>query len=82
MKQDHVTRFNLALLSIACGFPLGLLRLQDLVRSPPTSKMEVHIRQGTVNTYRQVLREIKQRDINNIISSTRGRSTSTFSSEP
>jgi ionotropic kainate glutamate receptor 2 len=52
-------------------FPLGLLRLQDLVRSPPTSKMEVHIRQGTVNTYRQVLREIKQRDINNIIVDTR-----------
>ncbi|XP_046446546.1 glutamate receptor ionotropic, kainate 2-like isoform X1 [Daphnia pulex] len=49
----------------------GLLRLQDLVRSPPTSKMEVHIRQGTVNTYRQVLREIKQRDINNIIVDTR-----------
>jgi len=33
--------------------------------------MEVHIRQGTVNTYRQVLREIKQRDINNIIVDTR-----------
>ena len=49
----------------------GLLRLQDLVRAPPTSKMEVHIRQGTVNTYRQVLREIKQRDINNIIVDTR-----------
>jgi len=49
----------------------GLLRLQDLVRAPPSSKMEVYIRQGTVNTYRQVLREIKQRDIGNIIVDTR-----------
>ncbi|KAK4018180.1 hypothetical protein OUZ56_000249 [Daphnia magna] len=56
----------------------GLLRLQDLVRSPPTSKMEVHIRQGTVNTYRQVLREIKQRDINNIIVDTRTEHVHTF----
>lgn len=56
----------------------GLLRLQDLVRAPPTSKMEVYIRQGTVNTYRQVLREIKQRDINNIIVDTRTEHVHTF----
>ncbi|KAI9565746.1 hypothetical protein GHT06_009538 [Daphnia sinensis] len=56
----------------------GLVRLQDLVRSPATSKMEVHIRQGTVNTYRQVLREIKQRDINNIIVDTRTEHVHTF----
>ena len=48
-----------------------MLRLQDLVRSPPNSKMEVYIRQGTVATYRQVLREIKQRDIGNIIVDTK-----------
>ncbi|XP_059353544.1 glutamate receptor ionotropic, kainate 2-like isoform X3 [Daphnia carinata] len=56
----------------------GLVRLQDLVRSPPTSKMEVYIRQGTVSTYRQVLREIKQRDINNIIVDTRTEHVHTF----
>lgn len=56
----------------------GLLRLQDLVRAPPTSKMEVYIRQGTVNTYRQVLREIKQRDINNIIVDTKTEHVQTF----
>ena len=43
------------------------MRLQDLVRSPPTRNMEVYIRQGTRATYRQVLRQIKQRDIYNII---------------
>lgn len=49
----------------------GLLRLQDLVRSPATKNMEVFIRQGTQSTYRRVLGEIKRRDIYNIIVDTR-----------
>ena len=55
-----------------------MIRLQDLVRSPATSKMEVYIRQGTVSTYRQVLREIKQRDIGNIIVDTRTEHVESF----
>lgn len=74
MLLDHLIDVYKFLLVLCTG----LLRLQDLVRAPPTSKMEVYIRQGTVNTYRQVLREIKQRDINNIIVDTRTEHVQTF----
>ena len=40
--------------------------------------MEVYIRQGTVSTYRQVLREIKQRDIGNIIVDTKTEHVESF----
>jgi len=46
---------------------LGLIRLQDLVRSPPAKNMEVYIRQATKHSYRKILREIKKRNIGNII---------------
>lgn len=63
---------------ISLALCTGLLRLQDLVRSPPTSKMEVYIRQATVKNYRDVLREIKQRDITNFIVDTRTEHVQSF----
>lgn len=35
--------------------------------SSPTEKMEVYIRQATADTYRQVLREIRQKEIYKLI---------------
>ncbi|XP_023327652.1 glutamate receptor ionotropic, kainate 1 [Eurytemora carolleeae] len=45
----------------------GLIRLQDLVRSPPAKNLEVYIRQTKPSNYRTVLREIKKKEIFNII---------------
>ncbi|KAF0290304.1 Glutamate receptor ionotropic, kainate 2 [Amphibalanus amphitrite] len=49
----------------------GLVRLQDLVRAPPELDMEVYIRQALPEEYRDVLREIKNKDIRNIVVDTK-----------
>ena len=49
----------------------GLVRLQDLVRAPPELDMEVYIRQALPEEYRDVLREIKNKDIQNIVVDTK-----------
>ncbi|XP_043213130.1 glutamate receptor ionotropic, kainate 1-like, partial [Amphibalanus amphitrite] len=48
-----------------------LVRLQDLVRAPPELDMEVYIRQALPEEYRDVLREIKNKDIRNIVVDTK-----------
>ncbi|XP_049771202.1 glutamate receptor ionotropic, kainate 2 [Schistocerca cancellata] len=45
----------------------GLFKLQDLVKSPPVVRTEMYIRQATPTTYRQVLREIRQKEIYKLI---------------
>lgn len=46
----------------------GLFKQQELMKSTsPTEKMEVYIRQATADTYRQVLREIRQKEIYKLI---------------
>ena len=46
----------------------GLFKQQELMKSSsPTEKMEVYIRQATADTYRQVLREIRQKEIYKLI---------------
>ena len=45
----------------------GLVRLQDLVRTPYTKNLELYIRQTTPDNYRMVLGEIKKKGISNII---------------
>ncbi len=45
----------------------GLVRLQDLVRTPHTKNLELYIRQTTPDNYRMVMREIKKKGIRNII---------------
>lgn len=45
----------------------GLFKLQDLVKAPPISKMEMYIRQANPSTYRHVLKEIRQKEIYKLI---------------
>ncbi|XP_065350072.1 glutamate receptor ionotropic, kainate 2 isoform X6 [Cloeon dipterum] len=45
----------------------GLFKLQDLVKSPPTQRTEMYIRQANPATYRQVLKEIRQKEIYKLI---------------
>lgn len=46
---------------------IGLFRLQDLVKSPPTPRTEMYIRQAGPGSYRQVLKEIRQKEIYKLI---------------
>lgn len=45
----------------------GLVRLQDLLRSPAMRTLELYIRQTVPENYRTVLKEIKKKGIQNIL---------------
>lgn len=49
----------------------GLIKLQELVKNPPKQHMEFLIRQGSPETYRAILKEIKQKEIYNVIVDTK-----------
>lgn len=49
----------------------GLVKLRELVRSPKSCEMEVHLRQADPDSYRQVLSEMKSKEIRNLIVDTR-----------
>ncbi|KAF2362821.1 Receptor ligand binding region [Trinorchestia longiramus] len=46
---------------------IGLMKLQDIIRSPPSKNVEIYIRQGTPDTYRDILKEVKHKQIYSII---------------
>lgn len=45
----------------------GLFKLQDLVKSPPSARTEMYIRQAGPGSYRQVLREVRHKEIYKLI---------------
>lgn len=45
----------------------GLVKLRELVKSRKSQDMEVYVRQTDPNSYRQVLTEIKAKEIRNLI---------------
>jgi ionotropic kainate glutamate receptor 2 len=49
----------------------GLIKLRELVRSPGNRDVEVHLRQADPDSYRAVLKEIKSKDIHNMVVDTR-----------
>ena len=49
----------------------GLIKLRELVRSPGNRDIEVHLRQADPESYRSVLKEIKSKEIRNMIVDTR-----------
>ncbi|OAD55477.1 Glutamate receptor, ionotropic kainate 1 [Eufriesea mexicana] len=50
---------------------LGLVKLRELVRSPKSREIEVNLRQADPDSYRQVLSEMKSKEIRNLIVDTR-----------
>lgn len=60
---------NSTLFAIHCSLFdfLGLFKLQDLVKSPPSPKMEIYIRQAGPGSYRQVLRDVRHKEIYKLI---------------
>ncbi|XP_071541830.1 glutamate receptor ionotropic, kainate 2-like isoform X7 [Panulirus ornatus] len=69
--QDVMTFLNWTEVAIIYEEDLGLIKLQELVKSPPAEHMEFLIRQGTPVNYRELLKEIKHKEIFNIIVDTK-----------
>ncbi|XP_063879180.1 glutamate receptor ionotropic, kainate 2-like isoform X9 [Scylla paramamosain] len=69
--QDVMTFLNWTEVAIIYEEDLGLIKLQELVKSPPREHMEFMIRQGTPENYRDLLKEVKQKEIYNVIVDTK-----------
>jgi len=65
--KDLMMFLNWTRVAILYEDEYGLIRLQELVRSPPAKNVEIYIRQTGPANYRKVLREIKSKEIYNII---------------
>ncbi|XP_043271964.1 glutamate receptor ionotropic, kainate 2 isoform X6 [Venturia canescens] len=73
--QDHLNRafkdlmsfLNWTRVAIIYEENFGLFKLQDLVKTPPSSKTEMYIRQAGPGSYRQVLREVRHKEIYKLI---------------
>ncbi|XP_059470878.1 glutamate receptor ionotropic, kainate 2 isoform X2 [Neocloeon triangulifer] len=65
--QDVMAFLNWTKVAVVYEEDYGLFKLQDLVKSPPTQRTEMYIRQANPATYRQVLKEIRQKEIYKLI---------------
>ncbi|XP_048513711.1 glutamate receptor ionotropic, kainate 2 isoform X6 [Athalia rosae] len=73
--QDHLNRafkdlmsfLNWTRVAIIYEEDYGLFKLQDLVKSPPSTRAEMYIRQAGPTSYRQVLREVRHKEIYKLI---------------
>ncbi|XP_016837534.1 glutamate receptor ionotropic, kainate 2 isoform X2 [Nasonia vitripennis] len=69
--QDVMTFLNWTKVAIIYEDDYGLIKLRELVRSRKAQDMEVYLRQADLDSYRQVLSEIKAKEVHNIIVDTR-----------
>ncbi|EEB18839.1 glutamate receptor, ionotropic kainate 2 precursor, putative [Pediculus humanus corporis] len=76
--QDLMIFLNWTKVAIIYEEDYGLFKLQDLVKSPPNSKMEMYIRQANPTTYRHVLKEIRQKEIYKLLVDTNPVHTNVF----
>ncbi|XP_044269297.1 glutamate receptor ionotropic, kainate 2 isoform X2 [Tribolium madens] len=56
----------------------GLFKLQELVKAPAAAKTEMYIRQAGPTSYRQVLKEVRQKEIYKLIVDTNPRNIQKF----
>lgn len=56
----------------------GLFKLQELVKTPPAARLDMYIRQASPISYRQVLREVRQKEIYKLIVDTNPRNMNQF----
>ncbi|KAF4528382.1 hypothetical protein B566_EDAN017002 [Ephemera danica] len=71
--QDVMSFLNWTKVAVVYEEDYGLFKLQDLVKSPPAARTEMYIRQANPASYRQVLREIRQKEIYKLIVDTNPR---------
>ncbi|KAA0183950.1 hypothetical protein HAZT_HAZT002534 [Hyalella azteca] len=76
--QDVMNFLNWTKVAIIYEEDIGLIKLQDLVKTPPKEHMEFLLRQGSPATYRELLKEIKNREIYNVIVDTKAENMNHF----
>nr|QHN69190.1 ionotropic receptor 9 [Sirex nitobei] len=69
--QDVMAFLNWTKVAIVYEDDYGLMKLRELVRSPRSHELEVHLRQADPKSYRQVLSEIKNKEIRNLLVDTK-----------
>ncbi|XP_036146418.1 glutamate receptor ionotropic, kainate 2 isoform X2 [Monomorium pharaonis] len=65
--KDLISFLNWTRVAIIYEEDYGLFKLQDLVKSPPSVRTEMYIRQASPMSYRQVLREVRHKEIFKLI---------------
>ncbi|XP_033607885.1 glutamate receptor ionotropic, kainate 2 isoform X12 [Cryptotermes secundus] len=65
--QDVMAFLNWTKVAIVYEEDYGLIKLRELVRAPGNRDVEVHLRQADPDSYRAVLKEIKSKDIHNMV---------------
>lgn len=56
----------------------GIIKLKEIVKSPLNKDLEIHLRQADPESYRAVLKEIKIKEIHNIIIDTKSNNMQHF----
>ncbi|XP_054261473.1 glutamate receptor ionotropic, kainate 2-like isoform X4 [Macrosteles quadrilineatus] len=69
--QDVMTYLNWTRVAVIYEQDYGLIKLRELVRAPSKRDVEIHLRQADPDTYRAVLKEIKIKEIHNLIVDTK-----------
>nr|CAD7423216.1 unnamed protein product [Timema monikensis] len=69
--QDVMAFLNWTKVAIVYEEDYGLIKLRELVRSQVNQEVEIHLRQADPDTYRAVLKEIKSKEITNLVVDTR-----------
>ncbi|KAF2357618.1 Ionotropic glutamate receptor L-glutamate and glycine-binding domain [Trinorchestia longiramus] len=76
--QDVMNFLNWTKVAIIYEEDIGLIKLQELVKNPPKDHMEYLLRQGSPGSYRELLKEIKNREIYNVIVDTKAENMNHF----
>ncbi|XP_050301839.1 glutamate receptor ionotropic, kainate 2-like isoform X13 [Anthonomus grandis grandis] len=69
--EDIMGFLNWTKVAIIYEEDYGLIKLRELVRAPHNKNLEIHLRQADPESYRTVLKEIKTKEINNIVIDTK-----------
>ncbi|XP_043242280.1 glutamate receptor ionotropic, kainate 2-like isoform X2 [Amphibalanus amphitrite] len=76
--RDVMAFLNWTRVAIVYEEEHGLVKLQDLIRTPSNMDIDITLRQGSPDTFRRVLKEVKSRDIFNLIVDTKAQSMPAF----
>ncbi|XP_066157073.1 glutamate receptor ionotropic, kainate 2-like isoform X3 [Euwallacea fornicatus] len=69
--EDVMAFLNWTKVAIIYEEDYGLIKLRELVRVPQDTNLEIHLRQADPGSYRTVLKEIKTKEIQNIVIDTK-----------
>ncbi|XP_056633759.1 glutamate receptor ionotropic, kainate 2 isoform X3 [Diorhabda carinulata] len=76
--KDLMAFLNWTKVAIIYEEDYGLFKLQELVKAPGAARTEMYIRQAGPGSYRQVLREVRQKELYKLIVDTNPRNINQF----